>query len=121
MRAWLIDPLSRPVVRPATFSDELKTQAVEMLNHFQNFYLPPRIRRRLTCGDLLLVSQETWRATGWFFKVQGQEFFGRGIVCGPAIDPANRVFTSAKSTTLIQLLNESGAISRGNLPRRADA
>ena len=119
MRAWLIDPLSRPVVRPTTFSDDLKTQAIEMLNYFQNLYLPPRIGRRLPSGDLLLVSQETWRATGWFFKVQGQAFFGRGIICGPAVDPARRAFTSAKST-LVELLH-TGRISWGNLPQRADA
>jgi len=120
MPAWLIDPISQPVSRETTFSDDLKTQAIEMLNHFQNFYLPPRIGLRLTNGDLLLVSQETWRATGWFFKVQGQAFFGRGIVCGPAVDPANRVFTSARST-LIELLDSAGWISWGNLPQRADA
>ena len=120
MRAWLIDPISQPVVRQVTFSDDLTTQAIEMLNQFQNHYLPPRIGRRLTNGDLLLVSEETWRATGWFFKVQGQEFFGRGIVCGPAVDPANRVFTSAKST-LVELLHTAGWISWGNLPQRADA
>jgi hypothetical protein len=120
MRAWLIDPLSQPIVRETTFSDDLKTQAIEMLNHFQNLYLPPRIGHKLTNGDLLLVSQEMWRATGWFFKFQGQAFFGRGIVCGPAIDPANRVFTSAR-LTLIELLYTAGWISSGNLPQRADA
>jgi hypothetical protein len=61
MRAWLIDPLSQPIVRPATYSDDLKMQAVEMLNQFQNYNLPPRIGRRLINGDLLLVSEETWR------------------------------------------------------------
>jgi len=120
MRALLIDPLSQPVVQETTFSDDLKTQAFEMLDQFQNHYLPPRIGGRFTNGDLLLVSEETWRATGWFFRVQGQEYFGRGIICGPAVDPTNRVFTSAKST-LIELLCTAGWISWGNLPQRADA
>ena len=81
MRAWIIDPLSQPVVRAATFSDDLKTQAIEMLHQLQN-YDAPKIARMLTNGDLLLVSEETWIATGWFFRVEGQEYFGRGIICG---------------------------------------
>src|ERR1700741_4373481 len=119
MRAWLIDPLSQPVVRAATFSDDLKIQATEMLHQLQN-YDAPKIARRLTNGDLLLVSEETWIATGWFFRVQGQEYFGRGIICGPPVDLAYPVFTSAKST-LIELLYTAGWISWGNLPQRADA
>ena len=39
MRAWLIDPISEPDVRQVTFSDDLTTQVIEMLNQLQNHYL----------------------------------------------------------------------------------
>ena len=120
MRAWLIDPLSRPIVRAVSFSDDVKAQAGELLHQLQN-YDEPKIVRRLFNGDVLLVSEETWKATGWFFRFKEEEFFGRGIICGPPADPANPVFTSARSTTLIQLLDAAGRISWGKRRPRADA
>ena len=120
VHAWLIDPLSRPIVRAITFSDALDAQVWEMVQQFQNYDVP-RIAHMLPNNDVLLVSDETWKATGWFFRFKGKEFFGRGIVCGPPVDLAYPAFTSAKSATLIQLLNAAGGITWGNLPQRGDA